>query len=169
MIVQGKEKVGVEDYLNKEPHKPDRNIALLVSCSDYSTLREKSSDFKAFNDVKSAPEEVESVKENLKRMGFKDEDIKHLSNPKCDDVKDAFDDIMEECWVSNVQEEKILFYFYFIGHGSQESSCQLILNGYNEVFPIEKMLKIVAGFKDCYVLALLDCTRKRVDPTKWTI
>ena len=88
--------------MNNEPHKPDRNIALLVSCSDYSTLREKSSDFKAFNDVKSAPEEVESVKENLKRMGFKDEDIKHLSNPKCDDVKDAFDDIMEECWVSNV-------------------------------------------------------------------
>ena len=31
------------------------------------------------------------------------------------------------------------------------------------------MLKIVASFKDSYVLALLDCTRKRVDPTSWTI
>ena len=31
------------------------------------------------------------------------------------------------------------------------------------------MLSIVSSFKDSYVLSLLDCTRKRVDPTSWKI
>lgn len=35
------------------------------------------------------------------------------------------------------------------------------------MFPIEQMLKIVSSFKDSYVLSLMDCTRKRVDPTVW--
>ena len=103
------------------------------------------------------------------KIGFQEEDIKKLNDPSCSDVKEAFNDIMEECWVSKINNEKILFYFYFIGHGAQDTTCQMVLNGRDQVFPIDKMLKIVASFKDSYVLALMDCTRKRVDPTSWKI
>ena len=68
--------------------------------------------------MKSAGEEVESVKENLMKMNFAEEDIKILKDPKCTDLKKAFNDIMEDCWVSNINQEKILVYFYFIGHGA---------------------------------------------------
>lgn len=117
--------------------------------------------------MKTAGDEVESVKENLMKMNFVEEDIKVLKDPKCADVKKAFNDIMEDCWVSNINQEKILVYFYFIGHGAQDTTCQIVLNGADQVFPIEQMLKIVSSFKDSYVLSLMDCTRKRVDPTVW--
>ena len=156
------------DYEDREPFRPDRHVALLVSCSDYSNLR-KSDEFKAFNDMNSGPDEVDSVSDKLMKIGFQEEDIKKLNDPSCSDVKEAFNDIMEECWVSKINNEKILFYFYFIGHGAQDTTCQMVLNGRDQVFPIDKMLKIVASFKDSYVLALMDCTRKRVDPTSWKI
>lgn len=143
-------------------------MALLISCSDYSTLR-KTDGFGDFNDNKYADIEIASVKTNLIKMNFAEEDIKILTNPKCTDVKKAFEDIMNECWGSNLSQEKTLVHFYFNGHGSMDTTTQIVLNGRDQVFPAEKMLRILASFKDTYVMALLDCTRKRVDPSLWTV
>lgn len=35
------------------------------------------------------------------------------------------------------------------------------------MFPLEKMLRVIAGMKGTYVIALLDCCREKLDSTKW--
>ena len=77
------------EFKKQEPFIPDRNVALLISCSDYSKLRNHS-DFGDFNDNKYAEGEIASVKEQLIKMNFQEDDIKILTDPKCSEVKDAF-------------------------------------------------------------------------------
>ena len=63
--------------------------------------------------------------------------------------------------------ESTFVYFYFAGHGAQDNSTSMILNGESTMFPIEKMLRVIAGMKGTYVVALLDCCREKIDLTKW--
>lgn len=35
------------------------------------------------------------------------------------------------------------------------------------MFPVEKMLHVIAGMKGTYVLSLLDCTREKLDSSTW--
>ena len=63
--------------------------------------------------------------------------------------------------------ESTLIYFYFAGHGAQDNTTSMILNGDSTMFPIEKMLRVIAGMKGTYVVALLDCCREKIDLMKW--
>ena len=63
--------------------------------------------------------------------------------------------------------ESTFIYVYFAGHGAQDNATSMILNGESTMFPIEKMLRVIAGMKGTYVVSLLDCCREKIDLTKW--
>ena len=43
----------------------------------------------------------------------------------------------------------------------------MVLNGDSVLFPLERMLRTLAGMKGVYVMALLDCNREEVEADKW--
>ena len=63
--------------------------------------------------------------------------------------------------------ESTLIFVYYAGHGAQDNDTSMILNGASTMFPLEKMLRVIAGMKGTYVIALLDCCREKLDSTKW--
>ena len=60
-----------------------------------------------------------------------------------------------------------MVFVYYAGHGAMDSETSMILNGASTMYPLEKMLRVLAGMSRTFVVALLDCCREKVDSTKW--
>ena len=117
-----------------------------------------------YNDMPDATLEVKTVENWLKKFDFKDNEISTLIDPTADDIKLAFNNLMNACFTNHINREKTLVFFYFSGHSLLDTDLQILLNAKTGfLYPIEKSLKIVANMKNSYVFSFFDCTRTRMD------
>ena len=64
--------------------------------------------------------------------------------------------------------EKTMVFIYYSGHACVDADLQLLLTkASNQFFPIQKLNNIVATLRDVYAVSLFDCTRKRIDLSKF--
>ena len=56
--------------------------------------------------------------------------------------------------------EQTFLLFYYSGHGLQDTMSLAACNE-NKNYPIEKMLRIMATIKKCYIVAVFDCCRQK--------
>jgi len=58
------------------------------------------------------------------------------------------------------EQSATLVFFYYIGHGIMQNLTSVLVNDKSGIwFPLERSLRLLGENKNCYVLAILDCSR----------
>ena len=134
--------------------------ALVIVVSDYSTLREEEGK-ERYLDLPSTITDAAKIEKGLKHLGFAEEDIVVLKEPKWNQVHTAILTLATELSKANADGERTLLFAYYAGHGMADQHLQVQLNE-TKRYPMEKMLRSIAKMDGSYVMGLFDCCRERI-------
>ena len=58
-----------------------------------------------------------------------------------------------------------MLFVYYAGHGVMDNTTYCVLNG-KRMYPMEKLLRVIAKQEGSYVMAVFDCCREKLPPQK---
>ena len=136
---------------------PTKTIWVCVHNTDYSERR-KIPGNEGFADIEEAETDAQNFKKGAKKLGARLVHLKMMPDAGYDDLKDLFSELQKELLNAETSGQKTLVFFYYAGHGVQKNFTFAVCNE-EKLYPLEKMLRILATTKNCYVLGVLDCCR----------
>ena len=138
---------------------------VIIYNKDYSKLRERDG-CASFGDLPAVETDCLNVKQGIKELGARDEDIIEIANGQRTDIMKMFQQINRECITKySVDQSNTLVFIYYAGHGIMNNYTEMVLNN-NDAgnlkfrVPIEKQMRIIATNPGTFVLGVLDCCRE---------
>ena len=122
---------------------PTKMIALLVAIEDYAELR-RLRDFKGFKNLNKLRYDRAKLKQGLKCLGFKDEDIRVLDDPSMKVFTDTMNTIRSDCtkhYKETNGDGKSFVLIQYGGHGIQHNYTFALCNTIERkkiAFPLEQ-------------------------------
>ena len=137
--------------------EPTRCIWVCIHNSDYSDRR-KIPGNEGFEDIEECDKDAVNFRKGVKQLGARQLHIKDIPDAGYDDFKELFRDLQRELLQGEANGDKTLVFIYYAGHGIQRNLTYAVANE-EKVYPLEKMLRVLATTPKSYVLAVLDCCR----------
>ena len=137
--------------------EPTKQIWVCVHNSDYEERR-KIPGSEGFEDIAECDKDAVNFRKGVKSLGARQLNIRDIPDAGYDDFKELFRDLQRELLSGEANGEKTLVFFYYAGHGIQRNLTYAVSNE-EKVYPLEKMLRVLATTPKSYVLAVLDCCR----------
>ena len=151
--------------------EPDIYKWIIITIRDYARRR-RVKGYKEYIDLPEVDIDARNVKERIKGLGARDEDIIEITGNTGNDcdferLSHLFVELNEEAianWRNN--NKKTFIFVYYAGHGTvMDGTTQIVLNineGKKTPFPLETHLRILGTRKGVYVMGVLDCCRSPI-------
>lgn len=115
-----------------------------------------------FADIPEALDDIKVIRQGLKRLKFKSEELLLLKNPSYQEIKVAIDQSSRDIYQNNIDGKKTLLFVYYAGHGMMDNTTFCVLNA-TKSYPLEKMLRTIAKQDGSFVMSLFDCCREKLN------
>ena len=92
-------------------------------------------------------------------------EIIHVQNPDAKKMSDFFAELNARVLLAIKENQRILFFFYYTGHGKIKDQTYMVLNEPDfkkYMFPFERKVRNLSLHRNTNVIALLDCCRQPV-------
>ena len=105
----------------------DEKIAIVVICNKYDQLRTRENCSK-YLDLEEVIVDRDVVLERLTRLSFTEDEILLMEDPSYNDINIYVRELALRVAKATAADKKLLIFWYFAGHGTQDNTVSMMLN-----------------------------------------